>query len=394
MLESDENVNLDKPQKTKVGIITILGVNNYGADLQAFALYKKLDDLGFDSEIINYPFYKNSRYISEKKAKSKFSSSRITLVKDFILGVLDKLGKMLNPSIAKVRNGRFEQFKIRNIRFSKEYRSFSSLYSSTHDYDVAVVGSDQVWNPNNPINLEPYFLTFIPKGVKKISYASSFGVSEIDIENYPSYYKMLNNLDEISTREESGVKLIKVIADRTAEHVLDPTLLLEREEWLNFSKEFDLDEPYILLFVFKNSKFITSLALELQRITGYKVVRICKNEMRVESDKKIINLRELGPSEFLGVYQKATFVLTSSFHGTVFAMIFEKPFYTVSLSSKNNNTRQESLLKLVGLEDRILYEGDSSVRPEFSSIDYTNVNTILSVQREKSISFLKRVVKK
>ncbi|MFN3587892.1 MAG: polysaccharide pyruvyl transferase family protein [Spirosomataceae bacterium] len=394
MLESDENVNLDKPQKTKVGIITILGVNNYGADLQAFALYKKLDDLGFDSEIINYPFYKNSRYISEKKAKSKFSSSRITLVKDFILGVLDKLSKILNPSVAKVRSERFEEFKSKNMKFSKEYRSFSSLYSSTHEYNVAIVGSDQVWNPNNPINLEPYFLTFIPKGVKKISYASSFGVSEIDIENYPSYYKMLNNLDEISTREESGVKLIKAIADRTAEHVLDPTLLLEREEWLNFSKEIDLDEPYILLFVFKNSKFITSLALELQRITGYKVVRICKNEMRVESDKKIINLRELGPSEFLGVYQKATFVLTSSFHGTVFAMIFEKPFYTVSLSSKNNNTRQESLLKLVGLEDRILYEGDSSVSPEFSSIDYTNVNTILSVQREKSISFLKRVVKK
>ena len=376
----------------KIGIITIFNVNNYGAELQAFALHYKLMSLGYDNEIINYLFFKNPKYKSEKKSESVLNVSKIRKLKDFILKCLDKYSRLANSQVAKKRKERFDAFYSNNARLSKVYDSFSSLYNADLEYDTVIVGSDQVWNPNNNTNLAPYFLTFAKKGVKKISYASSFGVSKIPTFYFPIYKDWLNNIDFLSTREADGVKIIKEITGRDATHVLDPTLLLSKQEWEKLSVPYLNNEPYILLFVFKDSKYITDFAAYLQKKTGYKIMRVCKNEMRVESDKKILNIRDFGPLEFLGLYKNASIVLTSSFHGTVFSLIFEKPFYTITPANKDNNSRQEGLLSLVELSERLIKEGEEFPDLNNLEIDFAKARAIIEREKEESINFLRNAL--
>ncbi|QNL51634.1 polysaccharide pyruvyl transferase family protein [Olivibacter sp. SDN3] len=379
-------------EKKKIGIITILNVNNYGAELQAFALHHKLKLLGYDSEIINYLYYKNPRFRFEQQAKPLFGTSKMNKVKDLAIKWLDKYAESTNREVARTREERFKNFHLKNTALSVTYHSFSELYEAEHPYNVFIVGSDQVWNPNNGTNLEPYFLTFAPTNARKISYASSFGVGKIDRLIYPIYRKLLNNLDFIGTREETGVTLIEEITKREATRVVDPTLLLSKREWEDILVPYEENRPYILLFIFKNSSYVTELAYALQKKTGYRIIRVCKNAKRVESDEKILNLRDLGPLEFLGLYQKAAIVLTTSFHGTVFSLIFEKPFFTITPASKNNNIRQQELLRRVGLQSRLLKEGDDFPDLDDVSIDFGPVRDHLEADRNRSIAFLTNAI--
>jgi len=378
---------------SKIGIITIFNVNNYGAELQTFALHYKLKSLGYDNEIINYLFFKNSKYKSERESESVLNVSKIRTLKDFVLKCFDKYSCLANPQVAKRRKERFDNFYKNNVCLSKVYDSFSALYNADLEYDTLIVGSDQVWNPSNNTNLAPYFLTFAKKGMKKISYASSFGVNKIPTSYFSVYKDWLHNIDFLSTRESDGIKIIKEITGRDATHVLDPTLLLSKQEWEKLSVPYSSNEPYILLFVFKNSKYITDFAAYLQRKTGYKIIRICKNEMRVDSDDKILNIRDFGPLEFLGLYKSASLVLTSSFHGTVFSLIFEKPFYTITPANKDNNSRQDGLLSLVELSSRLIKEDEKFPDLNNMEIDFIRTKKIIDREREKSINFLQNALK-
>ncbi|MCB4799007.1 polysaccharide pyruvyl transferase family protein [Neotamlana laminarinivorans] len=377
----------------KTGIITILNVNNYGAELQAFALHHKLKKLGYENEIINYLYYKNSAYKHEKKSKPLKTNYKNKL-KDAILAWIDKYSALRYPKIAKIRKQRFAEFHKKHTQVSKTFKSFSELYQANHNYDNVIVGSDQVWNPNNGTNLEPYFLTFAPDNVNKIAYASSFGISEIPTSLHATYNAWLNNLDYLSTRESDGVKIIKEITGKSAEHVVDPTLLLSKKEWEDIMVPYNTNEPYILFFIFKRNTYAEQLAYKIQKRTGYKIIRICKNEMPLESDSKMINIRDFGPLEFLGLYSKAAFVLTTSFHGSIFSLIFEKPFYTITPNSKNNNSRQESLMNIVGLKHRLLKEGTHVDLDTINDIDFDAVKNILSGEIQNSIQYLVKVLKK
>ncbi len=381
-----------KNELRKIGIITILNVNNYGAELQAFALHHKLKLMGYDNEIINYLYYKNPRYQSEPESQPLIAVPKINKLKDFVNKWIDNYSSFVNPKIAKIRKERFKNFHGSLTSLSQEYNSHSALYNATLPYETLIVGSDQVWNPNNGTNLGPYFLTFARPGVRKISYASSFGVGKIDSIHHPVYKKWINNIDHIATREADGVKIIKDITNRDATQVVDPTLLLSKEEWEGLLVPYKSTEPYILLFIFKESKYVTDFALHLQKTTGYKIIRVCKNEMRVESDDKILNVRDFGPLEFLGLYQSASIVLTTSFHGTAFSLIFEKPFYTIAPASKNNNSRQQGLLNLFGKTERLISEGDQFPDLTHLQIDFSPVKAILENERTKSISFLENAI--
>lgn len=377
----------------KIGIITILNVNNYGAELQAFALHHKLKLMGYDNEVINYLYYKNPNYITESKSAPLIKAPKINKLKDFVIKWIDKYSRFTNPEIAKVRKERFDNFHGKLTALSPVYNSYSALYNAELPYETVIVGSDQVWNPNNGTNLDPYFLTFAKNGMKKISFASSFGVGKINSEHHSVYKKWLNNIDHIATREADGVKIIKEIADRDATHVVDPTLLLTKKEWESILVPYESSEPYILLFIFKESKYVTDFAYHLQKQTGYKIIRVCKNEMRVENDDKILNIRDFGPLEFLGLYQSASIVLTTSFHGTVFSLIFEKPFYTITPSSKNNNSRQQGLLNLMEQPERLINEGDNFPDVSNLEIEFTGVRQIIEKERNKSVEFLQNALK-
>ncbi|WP_143017640.1 polysaccharide pyruvyl transferase family protein [Kriegella aquimaris] len=377
----------------KTGIITILNVNNYGAELQAFALHHKLKLMGYDNEIINYLYYKNPNYKSEQLSKPLIKTSFKNSLKDLVLKWLDKYSAFKYPEIARKRKQRFDDFHKKHTALSPVYKSYSDLYNAKLEYDNYIVGSDQVWNPNNGTNMAPYFLTFAPESANKISYASSFGVGHVNETYHPQYKEWLNNLNHTSTRESDGVKIIKSISDKDATHVVDPTLLLSKNEWGELLVPYKTEEPYILFFIFKKNKYAEELAYKIQKRTGYKIIRVCKNEMPLEPDDKILNIRDFGPLEFLGLYSGASVVLTTSFHGSIFSLIFEKPFYTITPASKNNNSRQESLMTVVDLKERLLREGDEVNLDKLNDINFEEVKRKLDKQIGISTEFLKNSLK-
>ena len=344
----------------KVGIITIVNVNNYGAELQAFATFRKLQLMGYNAEIINYLYYKDWRYIDSKMSRSFNSMSikgKIIYFAKYRVAsfVLNKILPLICKDV-KQRIANFNSFHQHNTRFSKLYKSMKDLYTDTPRYDVYMVGSDQVWNPNASSSIEPYFLTFAPHSALTVSYASSFGVSKIENNSIANRIKLgLSSIKTISVRESSGVNLVKELTGRTAQLVCDPTLLLNKSEWTMFMKPVsNMPQRYVLIYQLSESDAIVKLATRIGKQEQIPVYRICKRAFKVKKDKGVVNILNAGPSEFLSLITNASFIITNSFHGTAFSINFDVPFYTVVSAKKKNNNRMESLLDYVGLGKRIV----------------------------------------
>lgn len=344
----------------KVGIITIVNVNNYGAELQSFATFRKLQLMGYNAEIINYLYYKDWRYIDSKMSRSFNSMSikgKIIYFAKYRVAsfVLNKILPLICKDV-KQRIANFNSFHQHNTRFSKLYKSMKDLYTDTPIYDVYMVGSDQVWNPNASSSIEPYFLTFAPHSALTVSYASSFGVSKIENNSIANRIKLgLSSIKTISVRESSGVNLVKELTGRTAQLVCDPTLLLNKSEWTMFMKPVsNMPQRYVLIYQLSESDAIVKLATRIGKQEQIPVYRICKRAFKVKKDKGVVNILNAGPSEFLSLITNASFIITNSFHGTAFSINFDVPFYTVVSAKKKNNNRMESLLDYVGLGKRIV----------------------------------------
>lgn len=380
----------------KIGIITIVKVNNYGAELQAFALQKKLESKGFQAEIIDYLYYKNWRYKDTKESRPFIPLS----LKDRILYwvkyravnfLIEKVFTVFNGNIRR-RLERFSSFHKEYSRFSKEFRSYPALYRERMNYDVYVAGSDQVWNPTACSSIEPYFLTFAPERSKKISYASSFGVSFIAECLHERFRGLLNNIGEISVREESGVQLVKQLTGRDATLVVDPTLLLTSAEWVKYEKLYpNMPERYVLIYQLSESEVIIDLAKSISKKRKIPVLRVCKRAFYENQNSGIQNILDAGPSEFLWLIHNAEFIITNSFHGTAFSVNYHKPFFTVLSDKKKNNARMESLLRTLKLQSRLVYEesyGSDDIGLNVDNIFTIEVDNRLNELREGSLKFL------
>jgi len=367
----------------RIGIITIVKVNNYGAELQAFALQKKLEMLGFESEIIDYLHYKHPCHIPTKRSKPIVNIGIVNKIKEASLLLKPKFSKRTKS----LRMSRFEQFHSDHTIFSpRSYRTIDDLYAEPPDYDVYIVGSDQVWNPRTNTSLEPYFLTFAPEGKNTVSYASSFGVSKIPESAKMVYKDCLNRIRCLSVREKQGTNIIKHLTDRTAEHVLDPTLLLDAENWKQIATAPNINKPYVLLYDLIHSPYAVKLALRIAEISGCAVVRIGGNT------PGCIAITDAGPCEFLGLFQHADYVVTNSFHGTAFSVNFRKPFYAVIPKGKGNSSRLSNFLESVELTDRILLEDSPYPENILAMPDFDNAMAMLADSRSKSVDFLLRSI--
>lgn len=380
--------------KKKIGIITILHVNNYGAELQAFSLQYKLKQMGYDSEIINYLFYKNPKFKSSKKSQPFIKLTLKQKAKEFLYPYYKKINTLPYKKQKDHRDKKFQDFHDEYTDQTKEITTIDELYSTSFDYDIYIVGSDQVWNPGTNTNIEPYFLTFAPKDKLKIAFASSFGVDKIDLGYKNKYKSLLNNLDFIGVREQSGVNIVDSLTEKQATLVLDPTFLLDKEEWLSFSTKTELKKPYLLMYVLTDSDYMTNIAKTIAKEKKLQIVRICKNAFVEDKSADVINIIDAGPKEYLGLFSKASFVLTTSFHGTCFSLNFNIPFYTILKKNKVNNSRQIDLLEYLGIGERILFVGDKIKDVKKLDINYSLVNEKLELKKEISINFLKKALKK
>lgn len=380
----------------KIGVITIEQVNNYGAELQAMATITVLRDMGYDAEIIDYCYYKNWNYKDTPESAPFVPMSTkdrlmYWLKYRFVNGLVAKLLPMFFPTL-KRRRSRFYNFHKAYTKMSKKFLSMPELYQAKLDYDVYVVGSDQVWNPSASSSIEPYFLTFAPKESKKISYASSFGGSNIPLSLYEKYKELLSNIDSISVREQTGVNLVKTLAGRDATCVLDPTLLLNREQWNKFMFAYpNMPSRYILVYQLLPSDTLPSLAKKLGAEMNCPVYYLAKRAYAVHTPKFMRQIKDAGPAEFVWLIKNASCVVTNSFHGVAFSVNFCTPFYAVLKSGRGGNERITSLLNSVDLMTRIVNDGEKM--PDFSYMDDNNVQTKLETMRASSMEYLKESIK-
>lgn len=381
----------------KIGVITICKCNNYGAELQAFATYRILTLLGYDAEIIDYIYYKTWNFKDSNKSRPLVSMELkgrlLYMVKYRLINALvDKILPLIRGNVRK-RKCRFLDFHKYNSRFSRPFYSMDELYKNPPIYDVYMTGSDQVWNPAASSSIEPYFLTFAPEGKKKIAYAASFGGSKIPDNLKETYEKWLKTYDSIGVREEVGVTLVKYLSGKEVTWVVDPTLLLDKHQWLPFMKSYEgISSDYVLIYQLLPSDTLQNLALKVAQCNQCKVYYLAKRAWGVKVAKGIEVIYDAGPAEYLSLIKNACSVVTNSFHGTAFSINFGTPFYTVLKQNRGGNARLTSLLNQVGLADHIVYEGDSLDKCCNCSFDVSESAVRLEELRRNSLSYLKRAV--
>ena len=367
----------------KIGIITIHKINNYGSVLQAFALQNTCEKLGHKAEIIDYSFPNQfQRSVGVKSAPVKVNK------KDKIIKFLYALG------LIKQHKGIANFVQNYQHLSAREYLNPNDLATDPPQYDVYITGSDQLWNPNYCSGDPSFFLEFVNYGKKRVAYAASFGVSSLGNEYAIKFSEYLKKYAAIGVRENSGVKLVEELTGRKdTEVVLDPTLLLNKDEWQKIAVQQRLvKEKYILCYYlnysFDSFPYVDELAKHVQKITGYKVVKVArppKNFFEFNTYHPV----GASPEEFLALVRDAELVLTTSFHGTAFAVNFEKPLFSVVASRKSGDSRQISLLNNVGLTDRVIEMGESFPSLEHLACDYSEPRKKLENLRSHSINFLK-----
>lgn len=380
----------------KIGIITILKCNNFGAELQAFATQNKLQQMGYDAEIIDYLYYKHPDFKYTRRAKPVWKRSLktdiIEYVKYQILGkVLNVIGAVLIKK-QRILDKKFNDFHLKNTRLSKTYYSIEELYAAKMDYDVYMVGSDQVWNPGTGANLSPYFLTFAPNEAKKVAYASSFGVANIPDTLKQTYTEWINNIDYLSVREDAGVHIIEQLTGRESMVVLDPTLLLRKEEWIGLFGNPNQEKGYVLIYETYRSAKLLQMAYYYGQKHQVPIYRIQTRAILNKKDEGVVNLEDCGPEDFVRLIANAGLVLTGSFHGTAFSVNMGVPFFSVLSRERKNNSRITSLLENLDLDRRIVYEDDSFDSISWDDYDVVKTQNLLEKERVQSLSFLKEAI--
>lgn len=363
----------------KVGICTINDNNNYGNRLQNYATQELLKKNGFQPEtIINTTIH--------------FKKEKITL-NNFFPRLINKINNKKNRILSKnsKRKKCFDDFNknidfysktiddecVKDEKINKEINSY---------FDAFFTGSDQVWNPTFPRTSNIDFLTFTDN-YKRNSFSASFGIHDIPTEDEIKYKDLLISIKNISVREDRGKEIIKKITGRDdVEILVDPTMALDTSEWNTIIKKPKQLEG------FKNKKYILNYFLgNLSKERKKEIKRIARdnNCMVINILDKKSPFYQTGPSEFLWLEKNAFLICTDSFHSSVFAILFNRPFIVFNREDEleNMNSRLETLLSKFELNDRY-YNG--KITDELLSVDYTKTYKLLELERKKANDFINR----
>lgn len=368
-----------------IGIITIHKINNYGSVFQAYALQKVCEDLGYKVEIIDYNYPNSFHTIRTYASHEDSQPNEPKWIKILYAIDLIKQHKGIEAFVNK-----FQKLS------SKQYNDPSELNNDAPHYDIYITGSDQLWNPRF-CNGDPAFLLhFAPDDALKISYAASIGANSIPEELKPQYKELLKRYTYISVRENSGVQVVNDVAGKEATVVLDPTLLLSRDQWnliatpkRLFKKKYIL--CYFLNYTFNAFPYVDKLAEYMQKQTGYEIMRVARPPQRIGLPHTHYRV-DASPEDFLALVRDAEMVLTTSFHGTAFAVNYGKPVFTVVQNKDASDSRQVSLMCNLGLEAQILSIKDSMPDRCRFIYDVQSEQMLLEKLRAKSVDFLKNAL--
>lgn len=354
----------------KIGILTYHDAYNYGAVLQSYALQHKLSEIFPDDkvEIIDY------------KCK------KILPVTDF-WEICKKKGVkgILHYFHMKRRKKVYNKFVKENLELSPEYNSVKKLSEDIHNYSMVISGSDQVWNYNLNGDDDVYLQLFHRGTVRKASYAASFGLSKIDNEYVEKYRKALKEFYKISLRENSARKIVSEQLSLESEVHIDPTLLFSKEQWANFAQADVNKKKYILVYMIQYQKSVIREAEKLSKKYNLPIIIISKGIKPIGVKYKHKNFST--PQQFVGYIRDAEYVITNSFHGTVFSIIFNKNFCVELNYPKGYNYRCYDLLKTC----RMVNENEHMDMFKSEGVDWSIVEESINVERVRCEKYLKEI---
>lgn len=366
-----------------IGIITMHKVLNYGSALQAYALQQKLLSMGHDNELIDYAFPYPVKYsFSVKKTFKRI----IVFLRNAIAGFPKER-----------REKKFQQFYKKNFKESKSYYTLDSIALNPPKYDAYITGSDQVWNPRFAGNDPNFLLAFAPDEKPKFSYAASFATIEIDEEKRSFYSHYLSRYDRLSVREITGVDIIKSLTNKDASVNLDPTLLLPANMWDSLALQASLTLKYKYVLVYVLDYMIGRVFDDVQKITDYvskvlgiRVVYLMGRKEDAFRPNSIL-YKSGGPAEFVYLFKNAEFVITTSFHGVAFSVIYDKPFLGVINKDDKRDSRIQSLLMAVGANNSIWDYRKIPSGGKEELLSFKANQSLVDKERQKSEKYLNEI---
>lgn len=350
--------------KKKIGIVTWYCSSNYGSQLQAYALFKFLNRHGYNACFLtesNHPFM-----------------------------------RMIWEFIKSIRDLSFPRLSNKKIFFTKKYLKEYYLNVNTPSFakfNNVICGSDQIWAPN--VFSSYYMLGFVPDDVNKISYAASIGLDYIPDNLKEKYKYFIGRINHVSVREDKGYQLLKDECGIESTVVLDPTLLVDKIEWDKIKQVSTIKSKYIFCYFLKKNHNYSCLVKEYAEKNGFKIFGVSDNEADA-SWMNIFSHKQVGPCEFIGLIEGAQAVITDSYHGTIFSMLYHKDFILFERFSADDvicqNSRIEQLKKYFNGIDKNIVNSYSINSLEINQVDYLMFEKSLSVLREKSKNFLEKAL--
>lgn len=363
-----------------IKIITRHAVANYGSILQAYATQKIFKNIGYDSEIINYIRYDeqgisiSDTMLRRNKQWNKNKLRRIVY-------------RILQTPIYTTTFKKFEKYRQKLLHESNQIYHSEGDLKNLPIADIYCTGSDQVWGPVGNVQFDPvYFLSFAPKSKKCISFASSFGNDSVPKCLQKELSNLLSRYSSISVREHSAVSFLDSIGIN-AKLMLDPTLMLGRDEWKKICSHKITRKNYILIYQLHPNNQLEKYADAFAKSIGKPLIRISISWLYRFKNGNFVFMPS--PQEFLSYFANCEYVITDSFHATVFSIIFRKKF--VDFLPQGAGGRISDLLSMLDLRDRILFDC-SDLKKQLEPIDYNVVDDKLEKLRKICLQNLREMV--
>lgn len=361
-----------------VKVITRHAISNYGSLLQSVATQRIISRFGHQCQIIDYIYpLEHGKKALSTELKSKPSWNKNLLTRTLYI--------ILRYPFAKYAELQFSKMRNKMLDMTERVSSLDEL--AKLKADAFVTGSDQVWGPASGKKYDPaYFLSFVDDAAKKYALSASFGRVKFDDETKLDYANLLSRYDSILVREDSAVDIIKSM-NLSVQQVLDPTLLISKEEWSEMINE-ERNDDYVLVYELHSNPKLDDYAKRFAEHVGLPLIRISPSFHQFSRGGKFLWMKDV--STFLALIKNAKYMITDSFHGTAFAINFNTTF--IEILHDLTGTRNQSILKLTGLEKRILRDYDN-YSLALEEIDWLTVNSIIERERQKSIRIIDRMLK-
>lgn len=378
--------------KNKIALVAPFRGENYGTVLQAYALAKKINDLGRDCEYISYtPYYRHTLWerIIRKILKV------LGLLKDEHKRVegIDDYSFYRKPEFASICK-KCDDFSNKFIHYTKQYNP--KTINSCPRYERYIVGSDQTWSMERCDKYGFYWLKWCPRESRKMAYAPSLGTTNLSDQHIAQIKKYISSFEYVSCREEKNAHMLSQILKKNVPYVVDPTMLIDKDTWRTLMTPITLPKQYVLAYILGEKDCISEFAEQLGKQYNIPVYYVLTRPKYLDREHV---LDALGPQEWVYAIFNATYVITDSFHGTLFSINLNKDFYTFTKRQEetnilNDNDRIQEVLTTFGLMDRFVVDNmvEEKLR-DIHAIEYAKINPTVVEQRKFSEDYLHKIIK-